>query len=284
MAVSKYHAYVFWDQQNTIWSIVDAGSVHGTFIQRDGSIPPLLGSINEPENKVRLSAQRTASQPLGLQHLDYVDIGSTTFVAHIHSTEPICEQCIGTQVILLSEATLNPASSSRKPVENQIRFETLQDPKKALKDLKSVLLNPTRHSPLPSQQTTTATATYVDRSARRREITGSYGSGSSEQSNKDVIVKPRSSNRSYVDPRLKDIFPTSHNESPPAITAPVSNPSPAPPIPSSNIGHRLLVKSGWSPGQALGPDKSSGLVQPLNLKRFEHRAGIGSDNSRREDG
>jgi hypothetical protein len=58
---------------------------------------------------------------------------------------------------------------------------------------------------------------------------------------------------------------------------------PPTPLPTSNIGHRLLMKQGWTPGNALGVsdplDDRVGLVEPLEVKSSKNRAGLGIKSS-----
>lgn len=48
------------------------------------------------------------------------------------------------------------------------------------------------------------------------------------------------------------------------------------PLPASNVGHSLLLKHGWTPGQALGAG-DAGLVEPIEVTRSaaEGRRGLG---------
>jgi pSer/pThr/pTyr-binding forkhead associated (FHA) protein len=73
MAVSKYHAIIYWDLEREAWGLVDVGSVHGTFVKAHGN------SASE-----RLSSAKVASHPRYLCHLDSIQIGGTTMVCHLH--------------------------------------------------------------------------------------------------------------------------------------------------------------------------------------------------------
>lgn len=48
------------------------------------------------------------------------------------------------------------------------------------------------------------------------------------------------------------------------------------PIGETNVGHRMLKAMGWSPGQALGAEGSSGLVNPLEVMVRSKRSGLGN--------
>jgi hypothetical protein len=82
MEVSKLHATLFWDSERHEWAVVDMGSKHGTYI---GS-----GQDTKP---TRLSATREASMPKRVRHLDWLSLGGTTFVVHIHENRLPCADC-----------------------------------------------------------------------------------------------------------------------------------------------------------------------------------------------
>nr|KAF9074881.1 RNA dependent RNA polymerase-domain-containing protein [Rhodocollybia butyracea] len=62
------------------------------------------------------------------------------------------------------------------------------------------------------------------------------------------------------------------SESPSSI--PKLRSQPAAPVPTSNIGHKLLVKQGWNPGTGLGV-AGEGRVEPLQPKVNHRRSGLG---------
>ena len=46
------------------------------------------------------------------------------------------------------------------------------------------------------------------------------------------------------------------------------------PISQTNLGHKMLMTMGWSPGQGLGAGE--GLVEPVQVKYKSERRGLGS--------
>ena len=103
MAVSKFHASIFFSSGTRTWSIVDLGSVHGTTV-----------------NGTRLSGARQASPPHQLKHGDSITAGSTTFVVHIHRDALPCTECVvvqsGENGIPLFDARSREVRVSGKPV------------------------------------------------------------------------------------------------------------------------------------------------------------------------
>ncbi|KAF9468142.1 hypothetical protein BDZ94DRAFT_1247292 [Collybia nuda] len=274
MEVSKLHATAYWDSARREWAIVDMGSMHGTFLATASSSTDDLGT--------RLSPSRTASIPRKLRHMDRVTIGGTAFLVHMHDDKLPCEECSPTQG---EELPLFPVSKGSKSIPaKRLRDaiisldgeavpsytpKPLNDPKKALTMLKQSLL--TRHdtrSPIARPVSSVdLSAQYVDRSARRRALRPA--------SHPDA---PGVS----IPPFFTDSLPTMLPKSP--SVEPVTSQPPTP-LPSSNIGHRLLMKQGWEPGTALGaseldPDDGRiGLVEPLEVSSSMYRAGLGLQRS-----
>lgn len=276
MEVSKLHATVYWDSMRREWSIVDMGSMHGTFLATTSSPSDDPGT--------RLSPSRTASIPRRLHHMDRVMIGGTAFLVHMHDNKLPCEECSPTRgeevpLFPVSKGSKSiPAKRSRDvvigldsemPSTPSYTPKPLNDPKKALTMLKQSLL--TRHdtrSPIGRPASTGDLSTqYVDRSARRRALRPA--------SHPDA---PGVS----VPPTVTDSPPALRPRSPSA--EPVTSQPPTP-LPTSNIGHRILMKQGWEPGTALGasaldPDDGRiGLVEPLEVSSSMHRAGLGLQRS-----
>ncbi|KAI0671589.1 hypothetical protein C8Q78DRAFT_783590 [Trametes maxima] len=272
LEVSKLHATIYWDQERSQWSIVDMGSKHGTFLQpmESPSVSPFAGSAPAQsvggvvdERGTRLSPPRVASIPRMLRHLDRLTFGETTFVVHIHADAVPCAECspqAGEEIpLFFTEAAgarkkrkLDEIVTPGHPDEAQTR-----DPRKALAVLKRSLLSSVPSAtgaPSGSQR-----SQYVDRSARRRALHPDHPSTTS-------VTVERSNYPS---------LPISTVVAPPAPT-PVS--TPPTPLPSSNIGHRLLMKQGWQPGSALGDpaERKGGLVAPLQPQSTIGRAGLGA--------
>ncbi|KAF8625547.1 hypothetical protein AX15_005314 [Amanita polypyramis BW_CC] len=278
MEVSKLHATVYWDTQRLEWSVVDMGSKHGTFLKSGAST---TSSPSQDDIGLRLSPPRMASVPKRLHHLDLLTLASTTFVVHIHDDKLPCEACSpagGDEIPLFhSNGTTQTNASKRSRetagLESSSHILKLdRDPKKALTMLKHNLLS--RHEEdlsSRSQSPFDNSPQYVDRSARRRALHPSSHSDSPGVQSAPFHTQPST--------RLSSPGPTLEVQRPPP-PEPVSQP--ATPLPSSNIGHRLLMKHGWTPGTALGaPDRDAdknriGLVEPLEISPTANRAGLGS--------
>ena len=268
MEVSKLHATAYWDASRGEWGVVDMGSVHGTFLQHANT-----GVGHDPG--VRLSPPRIASIPRKLHHMDRLTIGGTTFLIHLHEDHLPCQECSpsggdeiplfpvnnlkGVPIKRTREAAgldINPSTSSYSP-------QPQKDPKKALTMLKQSLLtrhevrSPPSHPPYSGD----AGMQYVDRSARRRAL--------HPGSQQDTPGVPSPSSRTSSPPLSRPKSPD----------LPVTSKPPTP-LPTSNIGHRLLMMQGWEPGTALGtlPDSKEGrigLVEPLDVTPSFHRVGLG---------
>lgn len=274
MEVSKLHATIYWDPTRLEWAVVDMGSKHGTFLKSDtGTSSSQLGPTNNDSGGdsrgFRLSLPRVSSVPRRLRHLDQVSIGTTTFVVHIHDGGLPCEACSsrgGDELPLFSGANAPGAAElSKKRKRDGPEPPAIQqgDPRKALTMLKRTLLS--RHS-TPSRASPEGSS-YMDRSALRRAL-------HPDAPIANAIDTPPSS-----DPSASS---TPASMSPLVLSRP---PSPPAPLPSSNIGHRLLLKQGWTPGTALRPSEpdvslsdthaSISLVTPLEAKGRTSRTGLG---------
>jgi hypothetical protein len=93
LSVSRYHSIIFTNQDE--YMITDCGSSHGTFI-----------------NHRLISNLKTASEPIAISHLDRIQIGSTTFEAHIHDS---CQDCLGARLNLDPTATEHRVKKPRLP-------------------------------------------------------------------------------------------------------------------------------------------------------------------------
>lgn len=274
MEVSKLHATVFWDAQRLEWSVVDMGSMHGTFLKSGPST-----SSDDPG--LRLSPPRVASVPKRLRHLDHLTLGSTTFVVHIHDDHVPCAVCSpagGDEMPLFHTRKKPETSSTRFPREAEavgLQISQQIDPKKALAALKHNLLS--RHQQGKQRSLSPASnGQYVDRSARRRALHPSAHSDSPGV-NSTLLIKTPYTSRSSPDIVLE--LPRRSPE--PSSQAPT-------PLPSSNVGHRLLMKQGWMPGTALGTsdltsdDGRVGLVEPLEVNFSINRSGVGHAETKNE--
>ncbi|KAF9069229.1 hypothetical protein BDP27DRAFT_1325838 [Rhodocollybia butyracea] len=243
MEVSKLHATVYWDQA---WKIVDMGSKHGTYLRST------TGNSQAAETNLRLSIPKTASKPKQLHHLDQLTLGTTIFVVHIHENRLPCEECspqTGEEIPLFADSK---RKRSHLNVEVDLRSH-IRDSKVALSQLKRDLMS--RHS--SNSDLVAGANQYVDRSARRRAM---Y--------RPSPFDAPGVSSASHLSSTNSAQSESSH-----LIPEPISQP--AVPVPTSSIGHKLLVKQGWHPGTGLGL-AGGGPVEPLQLKFSIDRSGLGS--------
>jgi len=254
MEVSKLHATVYWDGSRKEWNVVDMGSKHGTFLQSG------TASSNSQAIKSRLSPPKFSSIPRRLRLGDRLSIGSTTFSVHIHENQRPCQDCTVSRVL---EIPLFPAALQRT-MNAELESESTglqmpRDPKRRMTMLKRSLLKLHDEPKDPTANSDHKTNYYVDRAARRRLLHISSYSESPGVPSSSAITVPRETNgRSGCPPE-------------PSF-------QPAIPINSSNIGHRLLVQQGWTPGTALGNPEGlrDGLIEPLEVRLQQNRAGLGS--------
>jgi len=257
--VSKFHASIYWDSLRREWGIVDMGSMHGTFV-RSARDPSTSTAGSEPSLGTRLSDTRKSSMPRVLRHLDEITIGGSVFLVHEHLTGRPCEDCAidgPEEIPLLSShgsAGKHPPHGEQESRKRKRGNEPGEkDPRKAMAQLKNSLM--TRHT--SSSSPSLSNASYKDRSALRREF--------------------------HPEPRVPSLPAPSHlgvDRSPaptPRVVSPPPLPPPPVPLPSTNIGHKLLLLQGWNPGTALGENpEEGGLVEPISVSVNTSRAGLGS--------
>ncbi|KAH9928630.1 uncharacterized protein B0H18DRAFT_999764 [Fomitopsis serialis] len=266
MEVSKLHATIYWDHGRREWAVVDMGSKHGTFLRSNRGPDASTSATDGQTTPHRHAALCTpvASIPRRLAHLDALSVGGTTFIVHTHEQAP-CAECspsAETEIPLIDQRTPDrQAEASRKRKRDAAErsaesdyITPVRDPKRALNDLRRNLLS--RHV-VP--QTPAAQSQYTDRSALRR----------TRHPDAAPVSTP---SRPHTTPVTR--------APPVSIPAPTPRPlisAPPAPLPDSNIGHRLLMKQGWSPGESLGRAGSSdvALVEPLDVKGNRGRAGLG---------
>ncbi|KAG8856302.1 hypothetical protein FRC20_000502 [Serendipita sp. 405] len=258
MIVSKYHAIIYWDIDRKAWGLVDVGSVHGTFIQRDN------GSAR------RLSPPKAASHPEYLQHLDVITVGETHICCHQHEDltgpESFCSDCSVTptnELPLTYPASQGPKDLSKEPSTSSVDLLRPQGHRESIASLKRQLLS--RHRRVEEDP---PGVDYVDRAAARREQLRVL---------ETPIAPPMGEPMSRGAPRHStSIYARFHNET----TSEQREGTETPPqsIPETNIGHKLLAKQGWEPGTGLGLDRS-GRSEPVTAKLVNGRAGIGSNQS-----
>ena len=149
MEVSKHHANLFSTSRAPFrFSITDTGSMHGTYMRRNGST-----------SYERLSPPKHASRPWTLEHLDVVRIGvqCTEFEVHLHEKEA-CGKCA---VAPDGQNELSLAPTATKAARRPAAEPVVGDGRKQLKALKSMYV------PRSVPQTSSA---YRDRAAVRRRL------------------------------------------------------------------------------------------------------------------
>lgn len=270
MEVSKLHATVYFDEEKKQWAVVDMGSKHGTYLRRSGlttiATPSSAALVSTDPRGQRLSGPRVSSMPRALKHLDELSLGTTTFIAHIHEDGRPCESCTsqgGDEIPLFPV----PKSTQEQDVSRKRKRDAVEslippagDARSSLHLLKKSMLS--RHSApsTPSPGKPQDCPTYTDRSARRRAL---------HPSTPDVPGVP-----------LK-LAPSSLPSSRPASPAPEPVSTPPAPLPTTNVGHRLLMKQGWTPGTTLGQDSAhpdggtTALTEPIQVNVRSARVGLG---------
>ena len=272
LEVSKLHATAYWDGARKEWNVVDMGSKHGTWLLHAGTQVDADASSNDVKLGARLSPPRAASIPRQLRHSDHLSIGGTTLVVHIHEDQRPCHDCTisdnETEIPLFPHPKKSAIKRTRDTagLDSDGLSTTDRNPKKALNMLKRSLL--TRHD-VPKDGSNSSIDEYVDRAALRRFLRPDSGPDAPGIR----ISSPIPSNALCP--------PSSQSSTPPCVSVTVSQPPT--PLPTSNIGHRLLMKQGWTPGNALGVsdplDDRVGLVEPLEVKSSQNRAGLGIKSS-----
>ncbi|EKM58201.1 uncharacterized protein PHACADRAFT_252332 [Phanerochaete carnosa HHB-10118-sp] len=269
MEVSKLHATVYFDEEKKQWAVVDMGSKHGTYLRPRQSVAaaPAPGASpggTDPRGQ-RLSGPRVSSMPRALKHLDELSLGTTAFIVHIHEDQRPCESCSSKGGDEIPLFYVSKAAQDQEPAKKRKREATgplpPSDAKKSLHILKKTMLS--RHSApsTPSPRQSEGSHGYTDRSARRRALHSSIPDAPG--------VPPRTAASSVPPSR--------------PVTPPPPEPVSAPPAPlsSTNIGHRLLMKQGWSPGTTLGQDSAglergtTALAEPIQVNVRPTRSGLG---------
>ncbi|WFD43083.1 hypothetical protein MPSI1_001736 [Malassezia psittaci] len=256
MEISKHHARIFTiarkrhSEISPCFFITDTGSTHGTHIYRpeeDEPQPMHPSSVHRiPRDAFqRLSAERNASTPLILQHLDLIRFGlqSNIFEVHMHGSAwascPECQICPDGS----NEIPLAPTASAAKYSENPAKHlvgpaKTKGDKRRAHQESRQhlKLLKEAYVSPALGSNASPAMATrYRDRASARRERF-------SEIAQARMPTKELDTTRSVV----------SH------------------PIDASNIGYRMLAT--MANGAEHIPDQ-----MPIAPKVSSQRAGLGSE-------
>ncbi|KAK9529322.1 hypothetical protein VZT92_013425 [Zoarces viviparus] len=151
MGVSKFHAEVYFDQEQQSYMLVDQGSQNGTVI-----------------NGNRILQPKTKCEPHALMHGDEVKMGETVLSFHIHSGTDTCDGCEPGQVM---------AHLSKHRREEATGPALTKEDKEALrqKELKQMKAKYGLQSSEYEEVKALRNPRYQDRAESRRQTVGSEG-------------------------------------------------------------------------------------------------------------
>ncbi|XP_037534522.1 angiogenic factor with G patch and FHA domains 1 [Nematolebias whitei] len=151
MGVSKFHAEVYFDQEQQSYMLVDQGSQNGTVI-----------------NGGRILQPKTKSEPCALTHGDEVKMGETVLSFHIHSGTDTCDGCEPGQVM---------AHLSKHKREDDTGPGLTKEDKESLrqKELKQMKAKYGLQTSEYEETKALKNPKYKDRAESRRQIVGSEG-------------------------------------------------------------------------------------------------------------
>ncbi|XP_041801714.1 angiogenic factor with G patch and FHA domains 1 isoform X2 [Chelmon rostratus] len=151
MGVSKFHAEVYFDQEQQSYMLVDQGSQNGTVI-----------------NGNRILQPKTKCEPHALMHGDEVKMGETVLSFHIHSGTDTCDGCEPGQVM---------AHLSKHRREEKTGPALTKEDKEALrqKELKQMKAKYGLQSSEFEEAKALKNPKYKDRAESRRQTVGSEG-------------------------------------------------------------------------------------------------------------
>ncbi|XP_037642739.1 angiogenic factor with G patch and FHA domains 1 isoform X1 [Sebastes umbrosus] len=151
MGVSKFHAEVYFDQEQQSYMLVDQGSQNGTVI-----------------NGNRILQPKTKCEPHALMHGDEVKMGETVLSFHIHSGTDTCDGCEPGQVM---------AHLSKHRREENTGPGLTKEDKEALrqKELKQMKAKYGLQSSEYEEVKALKNPRYQDRAESRRQTVGSEG-------------------------------------------------------------------------------------------------------------
>ncbi|KAM3621198.1 uncharacterized protein V6R79_007780 [Siganus canaliculatus] len=151
MGVSKFHAEVYFDQEQQSYMLVDQGSQNGTVI-----------------NGNRILQPKTKCEPHALMHGDEVKMGDTVLSFHIHSGTDTCDGCEPGQV--MAHLSKHRREESTGPTLTKEDKEMLRQ--KELKQMKAKYgLQSTEYQETKALKN----PKYRDRAESRRQTVGSEG-------------------------------------------------------------------------------------------------------------
>ncbi|XP_036955818.1 angiogenic factor with G patch and FHA domains 1 isoform X3 [Acanthopagrus latus] len=151
MGVSKFHAEVYFDQDQQSYMLVDQGSQNGTVI-----------------NGNRILQPKIKCEPHALMHGDEVKMGDTVLSFHIHSGTDTCDGCEPGQVM---------AHLSKYKREEKTGPALTKEDKEALrqKELKQMKAKYGLQSSEYEEAKALKNRKYKDRAESRRQTVGSEG-------------------------------------------------------------------------------------------------------------
>ncbi|CAL8340866.1 unnamed protein product [Merluccius merluccius] len=152
MGVSKFHAEVFFDQDQQCYMLVDQGSQNGTVL-----------------NGNRILQPKIKCEPCALTHGDEVKMGETVLSFHIHSGTDTCDGCEPGQVM----AHL----SKHKREETAVPIGPIKEEKEVLrqKELRQMKAKYGLKSSEYEEAKALRNPRYQDRAESRRQTVGSAG-------------------------------------------------------------------------------------------------------------
>ncbi|XP_072238678.1 angiogenic factor with G patch and FHA domains 1 isoform X1 [Leuresthes tenuis] len=151
MGVSKFHAEVYFDQEQQSYMLVDQGSQNGTVI-----------------NGNRILQPKIKSEPHALMHGDEVKMGETVLSFHIHSGTDTCDGCEPGQV--MAHISKYRREESTGPGLTKEDKESLRQ-----KELKQMKAKYGLQSNEYEEAKATKNTKYKDRAESRRQTVGSEG-------------------------------------------------------------------------------------------------------------
>ncbi|KAI8793156.1 angiogenic factor with G patch and FHA domains 1 [Biomphalaria glabrata] len=165
--ISKIHAEVSYDYENSCYVLIDKGSQNGTFL-----------------NSKRMSKSKCTSENHKLAHGDVVEIGSTKLLLHIHKGHETCEECEPGQVQAKIKAQ-NPIKNDyvllSKEEKNRLRRNQLKNIKKKYGLQNTHFENP--GAVLPGSD-------YCDKAYLRRKYIGSESNATGQDDTPASVQSP----------------------------------------------------------------------------------------------
>ncbi|XP_072768751.1 angiogenic factor with G patch and FHA domains 1 isoform X2 [Nerophis lumbriciformis] len=151
MGVSKFHAEVYFDQQQQSYMLVDQGSQNGTVI-----------------NGNRILQPKTKCEPHPLTHGDEVKMGETVLSFHIHAGTDTCDGCEPGQV--MAHLSKHKREEAPGPTLSKEDKEVLRQ-----KELKQIKAKYGLQSKEFEEGKALKNPKYKDRAESRRQTVGSEG-------------------------------------------------------------------------------------------------------------